>query len=398
VPAPIASVGTDDDSTTILVTSRKKRKASKKQIPALLSAPPPQPDAPTAAPALPTMIFSGARKEPSLLQKPVSTPPAQPDALTAASTLQTVILSGIPKEPGLLQKPISTPPPQPDALTAASTLPTMIFSGKGAGLIEPRISSSPGASTVQNEPAPSPSFLERDDRIVVDPPYPRSSTVPTQHIREGIPPAVFGIAAIVLIVFLAGLLWWNFNPGKTDHFTEEAETALPTPSFEPLQDTDPILTFSTPPPPEENIPTPFDQELASESGPELMSIPSLPTNQQQGRHNQHNLPEIMDDNPSSPRQPPAPVSSTPARERAAAATAKPDEMPTPVEEAAYPRADAPAPAPVVIDSHTTAAPHWLGQMRMELANCPDLFCRERVRARYCTSQWENLSECRGISL
>jgi hypothetical protein len=242
---------------------------------------------------------------------------------------------------------------------------------------------------------------------MVDPPYPGSSAIPGQYIRKNTHPAMPGIAAIILIVFLGGLLWWNF--GKTDRFPEDADTPPSALSSDPLQeDTDPILTLSTPALPEENTPPPFDPELASqseyepESETELMSIPSLPTNQQQGRHNRHDQPEITDDKPLSSYQPSAPVPSTrasaPVQKQPPPDMTEPDEIPTPIEATEHTRSTGrPASAPVAIDSRT-AGPPWLGQMRLELENCLNLFCRERVRVRYCTRPWENLSECKGVSL
>jgi hypothetical protein len=229
-----------------------------------------------------------------------------------------MIFSGANKKAGLLQKPISTPPPQPDTLTAASTLPTMIFSGRRAGLLEPYIPPPPNTSTAQNEPAPSLAFPERDDRIVVEPPpYPRSFSVPTWFVRKSIPPAALGIAAIVLAVFLGGLLWWNSE--KVDRFQEDADIPPSTLSSDPLPDADPDLALSppvSPDSPEENTPQPtFDpelvpspeQETGSGSEPKLMSIPSLPKNQQQGRHNRHDLPETADAPPFSAYQPSTPA-------------------------------------------------------------------------------------------
>jgi hypothetical protein len=123
---------------------------------------------------------------------------------------------------------------------------------------------------------------------------------------------VFGIAAIVLIVSLGGFLWRN--SGKTDRFPENADTPLSTLYSEPLHDTDPAPTLSTPASPEED--TDMPPALALEllpipetepgSEPELMSIPSLPANQQQGRHNRHDLPGIEDDAPSTPASAPVP--------------------------------------------------------------------------------------------
>jgi hypothetical protein len=291
---------------------RKTPVASKKQIPALLSAPPPKPkpDALITAATLQTMIFSGTDKALRLLKKPFFTPPSRPDALTTESALQSMIFSGADK---VQQKPVfTTPPSQPDAPATTSAAPTTDFSDISIGSIEPYISPPSDASTVQSEPAPALVVPERDDRIVVEPPYPGSSPIPTQLIRESIRPSVFAIGAIVLVVFLGVFLLWN--SGRMNRFPEDGDTPPSTLSLEPLHDTDPALTLSTPASPEENTPKAFTPEPEHESGSrlELMSIPSLPMNQQQGRHNRHDLPEITDDKTSSSYQPPMPVSPTSA--------------------------------------------------------------------------------------
>ena len=329
--------------------------------------PPPQPDDMTAASTVPTMIFSGNDKA-HLLQKPVFTPPPQPDALTAASTVPTMIFSGNDKA-HLLQKPVFTPTPQPDALTAASTVPTMIFSGRDAGLVEPFISHPPTIDTVQNEPAPlfaggafPQPLLQKDDRIVADFPYPGSSPVTKQSIREGIHPAILGIAAAILIVFL-GMLWW-WNSEKPDYSPEAADAPLQTLPSDPVPDPipDPVPD-PTPASSPKLVP-----EWETEPGPELMGIPSLPMNQRQGRHNSTELKADVKDDPPPP-------SSTPTAEPAKIA-------PKPVE-------------PVETDS---ARPPWLNQLRQELWDCQNFFCREKARDRYCTNQWKDLPECNGASL
>jgi hypothetical protein len=220
--------------------------------------------------------------------------------------------------------------------------------------------------------------------------------VPTQFIRQSIHPAVvICIVCIVLIGLLSGFLWWSL--GKTDPSPDDTGTKLSTLSSEPLHDTDPARTISTHAPPEEEAPPAFipeqvfDPDHEPEFKPGLMSIPSLPTNQQQGRHNRYDLSGIDDNKSLSSYQPPAPVTpaSAPLRKQTTAVA-------TEHKADAYDEAED-APPPMTRNSRS-AAPPWLRQLRRDLANCQDLFCRERVRARYCTSQWENLTECKGASL
>ncbi|MDR2881460.1 MAG: hypothetical protein LBV29_06130 [Azoarcus sp.] len=267
-------------------------------------------------------------------------------------------------------------------------------------LIEPFI------GTVQNEPASSfstetfpPISLEGSDRIVVERSYLESSPVPTQFIRESIHPAVLGVAAAILILFLGGLLWWNF--GETDH--SQANVLLPTTSSESLPGAKPSLTLSTPDSSAEDAPVLLlEQERVSASEPEseLMNIPSLPANQRQGRHNQHDTTEIEDPPPLSLYPNPRPMSApsvpsfTPSQKQAAAAMPSPVETP---ESTATPVLDTPVRAPVVTNSHS-ASPPWLRQMRSDLSNCRSFFCRERVRRQYCSDPWEDIPECKGAAL
>ncbi|MCL1825847.1 MAG: hypothetical protein FWG26_07915 [Betaproteobacteria bacterium] len=397
-------------------------------------------------------VLLSTLKAPETPQEPATATQQPPDSN------KTILLSEL-KATSLLQKPLSTPPPQPDAMTTASTVPTMIFSGNNAKhghrrkknkkarghakplrpntLAEPFIPANT-ASTVQDEPA-SPLaaetfvFPERDDRIAAKPSWLESSPVPTQSIRKSIHPAALGIAALVLIVFLGGLLWWN--SGET-----ESSGALPqTLSSEPLPDTEPPTPGSSTENTLASNPKPVvepavEQVSISEPGsePELMSIPSLPMNQQQGRHNnQHNLAETSDSEVPyplpTPTEPTAPIPTqtpvqTPARTsaqtpaqtsapalipmptptQAATATPEPAEMlePEPVE-MYQEMADAPPPTRAPARTATNpqpATPPWLWQMRDDLSNCRSFFCRERVRRQYCTSQWSDLPECRGASL
>ncbi|MCL2162298.1 MAG: hypothetical protein FWH56_10510 [Betaproteobacteria bacterium] len=449
-PTAASPSATDDDSTALPYLLKA---AATPQEP-IAAAPAPD-DGSTALP--PPIRSTGSLQ----LQEPPPRPLPQPDALTTASTMPTMILSGSAKVIEMLQRPVHTPPPQPDASTNASTAPTMIFSGSKARHrkkkhkkardhakssvqtvdtpIEPFITADTvmdntpnepfiAADTVQSEFAPlfatetfPPISLERDDRIVVDPPYPGSRPVPTQSLRESIHPAVYGLAAIILIVFLG--MFWQWNSRETNRSSDNVEAPFPALPSEFPSDVEPSRVLSAPassvqktPPPDPEL-TLLKPEPVSEQ--DLLSIPSLPTNQQQGRHNIYNPSrpaETRGDAPisRSPLPMPAPPTPAPAHESAAtptlelepAATLTPELEPTAtpapefVEPAAAPApefepAAAPASAPVATSPDT---PPWLEQMRDDLLDCEGFFCREKVRKQYCTSQWENLPECKSRSL
>jgi hypothetical protein len=298
-----------DDDATVLLPPRGAAKAPQDPLDALLA-----PDEDSTA----------------LAHEAAETPQEPADATSIPDNSPTVQLFSR-LTPGLLQNSTPAPPSQPDASINASTAPTMAISGsntkrrkkkpkKARGraqssapkpLIEPFI----GATQAEpvspfNKPEPSlstesfpPVFPEKSDRIVVEPlypgsspypgslPYPGSSRIPTQVIRESIPPAAIGLAAIILIVFLGGLWWWN--SGETVSFPEDV--GEPPPMSEPLPKAVSSPPPSTPASPAENTAafSPEEQPPGLESG--LMSIPSLPANQQQGRHNQYNPATTKDD-------------------------------------------------------------------------------------------------------
>jgi len=268
----------------------------------------------------------------------VAETPQEPLDATAVPDNSPTILPFAPSPIGSPPNPEVTPPSQPS--TSASAAPT--FSGKNAKHrkkkhkkargraklfaqntpIEPFIGASslqnafiaPGtppptepfiaSSTPQNEPLSPfvtefspPIFQENNDRIVAEPLYPESSPVPPQLIRESTPPAMFGLAAIILIVFLGGLWWWN--TGERDSFPENIDEPLSALPSESLPDAESSLPLSTLASPAEDMPAFNLEEQVSEQGPEpgMMSIPSLPTNQQQGRHNRYSPAEIKDEEP-----------------------------------------------------------------------------------------------------
>lgn len=249
----------------------------------------------------------------------------------------------------------------------ASPLPALLVAPpqrrNGLPPVEPFISSSPAESTIQDIREPtlanetfSPVSLEMGDRIVVEPPYPGPASAPMQFMRERIHPAMFGVAFIILVVFLGSFWWWGSK--KTDPFPEDASATLPAPPSEPLRNAEPSLPPSAPDSPAEDTLV-FTPETGSEQETELMSIPSLPENQRQGRHNSSEI----NYSPPSPAQP-ARITNTSA------------------------------PEPVAKDSD----PPWLGQMRKDLLNCQNFYCLESVRDQYCTGQWKNLPECKSTSL
>jgi hypothetical protein len=51
-----------------------------------------------------------------------------------------------------------------------------------------------------------------------------------------------------------------------------------------------------------------------------------------------------------------------------------------------------APPPDTLPS-TPAQPDWISEMRQALDQCQSMFCRERVRWKYCNQRWNSVPEC-----
>ena len=175
-------------------------------------------------------------------------------------------------------------------------------------------------STIRHDPvlrAPvetiPPVTLGRSSRIGIESSYSRLSSAPVQVIRRVIQkgksihlavPGMIGLAVIVLVVLLAGFWsWQSAAPTDADPLPDLSSKALP--------DTNSSQAVSSPEPPMESasIFNPEQQELEAGFGPALMSIPSLPTNQQ-GRHNRNSPTQSGEAAPLSPL--PLPVPSSPA--------------------------------------------------------------------------------------
>ncbi|MDR2925965.1 MAG: hypothetical protein LBU76_08495 [Azoarcus sp.] len=311
--APIeqaAATPQPDNESTVRMSAQNMPRTAQKPLPALLSVP----------------------RTNRFLQEPISAALPQPDTLAVElSNAPTMIFPNRDKlaEFELLQELIPAAPLLPNALALdTSNAPTMIFSGnqnpqfpskkqdrKARGQArrsaqmpdtptEPFISSFPAIETAQNKsPEPAvppiagafpPILLEKDELIVAD--LLSGSPLPQQAFREGIHPALPVIAVFALIVCLAGFFLWD--SGETGRSPESAETSLPTQPSEPLpDDAAPASAASAPEPEPELKPEPKDVSASNsepEPGQELMDIPSLPTNQRQGRHNQFNPAEIIE--------------------------------------------------------------------------------------------------------
>jgi hypothetical protein len=279
----------------------------------------------------------------------------------------------------------------------------------------------------------------------------------------GFPLAAPGIAAVLILALAGG--WWFFDRIETtpEAFREDAPeissgTLPSTEEREALASGTPAGTLPAETQPATTQAVPKREELPSDVGPEpvpapeasLMSIPSLPSNQQQGNHNRSGgliepLPELPPASTSSALVPPASVSNTPypppvesvtpppssrrppalqsiplpmppapedsmdtAPRREPAHAAEPEwEPPRPDVElewellrpATKPEREPPRPAaPAPAARERSDSPPWRNRLRRELSNCEDFFCRERVREQYCSERWKALPECRGAPL
>lgn len=413
----IAATPLPDNESTVRMTARNMPGGTQKPLPALQSFP----------------------KTSRFLQEPISAASPRPDALAVdISIAPTMIFSGKDKfaEFELLQEPGFAAPAQPDVLMVDTSIaPTMIFSGNKAQQVqskrqnrkargqarraaqasstptEPFIPAFPAMSAVQNEPpeptmppavkAFPPILLENDERIAADL-LSGPSNVPPQAFREGIHPALPVIAIFVLIVCLGGFFLWN--SGETAPSPENAETSLAAQPSEPAPDVG-SPPFSPAPVSELKDTSALNPEMEPEQEADLMDIPSLPSNQQQGRHNQFNPIIIIEsEKPSVTPQPAAPKQINmpgPVTMPRAIEMPKPGGTPESVETTIPDEIDIllgiPARESDITDSRPPN-PVWLEQMREDLSNCPNVFCRERVRDEYCSAQWKSLPECKGASL
>ena len=295
--------------------------------------PPPQPDTSTNAPIALTMTLSDSKAkhrkkknkkakardrakssaqaantpiEPFIAADAVQNEPAPPFAIETP-TEPFIAADAVQSEPA---PPFTTETPTEPFITADEVQSEPAPSFITETPTEPFIA----VDTVQSELAPPfatetfpPISLERDDRIVVRPPYSGSSSDSTRFSTH---PVAYGLAALILIVFLGGLWWWNAsetNPSPEDADTRTQLTTLPS---KPPSDIEPFPTPSAPASSVENTPEPdleqiLGQEPGSESGweQELMGIPPLPMNQQQGRHNQYNPINLTETKNAPPHSP-----------------------------------------------------------------------------------------------
>ncbi|MDR3087394.1 MAG: hypothetical protein LBU45_05525 [Azoarcus sp.] len=252
---------------------------------------------------------------------------------------------------------------------------------------------------------------------------------PDRH-RPGSGRFIAGSIALAALVVILGGVWW-FS-GETDLQTGLADETPGMTSDAPDVTTETPETSSRPVSANAGASTP---RTVPESNPDgesdaeqpLLTIPPLPSNQQQDNHNsaEVNLPESSSaalplplpfPPPSTPRgqtgnasrstPPPAPRPVPPEQPKAPVreAVLVPIKMPTPVGPAPTVSA-AVVPAPEVSSPPSgrppkarQGTPSWLIRMREELSGCQSYFCRERVRNQYCTERWNTLPECKNSSL
>ena len=316
-----------DDAPVTLLSGHRAIKTLREQASALLSVPKaiglphpvPQPNAPDASPAQ-TLHLSdrnnrqGHRKKKQKHKKARDRAKLSVQATGANEPINPTIplfptppVAAIQDEPALPPAPETVPPPlfleRDDRIVVDPPYPRLSLAPT-----EPFIPPLPTEESfilptapvaeAQDEPAPyslveatPPASPGWSDRIVVDPPYPEAVSAPVQVIRRGksAHSAVLGIAIVALILLLGGLWWWSSE--EMENLPENTDVTLSAPSSESLPDARPSFFTPSPSAPEAPIP---DREpgpgAEQEPGSVLMSIPSLPTNQR-GRHNRNNMTE-----------------------------------------------------------------------------------------------------------
>jgi hypothetical protein len=306
---------------------------------------------------------------------------------------------GFPPESAPLHEltPPSEPPPPLESVSAAhepAIEPLFPFSAD-----------SPLFTNIQGRREPVIGFSQAEQRF----PLPNTTPWASFPKRRSVVP---GIAAVALVIILAGV-WWGMSgesasPLKTEKESPPALSATGTdvPAQVPAQELS------------ESIPPPADAMPGTGTEPSILNLPSLPSNQA-GRHNstatggeavpplsnnsapQRPLPILM---PSSPPPPPPAISPPPALSPPQARISiepRPlpaEKFPIRPEQPLATRADnTEADAPPSYDDDRDSIV-MLERMRKKLANCQDFFCRSRVRRQYCTDQLKSLPECKNSSL
>jgi hypothetical protein len=278
-----------------------------------------------------------------------------------------------------------------------------------------------GAVSVAHEPVIEPLFpFSADSPLFTDIQGRREPVIGFSQAEQGFPlsdaqwtpfpkrrrSVVPGIAAVALVIILAGV-WWVMSgesavPIKTE---KESPTALgSTGTDAPAQV--PAQEFS------ENAAPPADANRGTESEqPSILNLPSLPTNQA-GRHNStatggEAMPPLFNSVPqrslpiSMPSSPPPPQPTLPPQQTQINIESRPtpaEKFPIRPEQPLTTRTDnTEADATPLYDDDRDSIV-MLERMRKKLANCQDFFCRSRVRRQYCTDQLKSLPECRNSSL
>ncbi|MDR0717822.1 MAG: hypothetical protein LBF50_10480 [Azoarcus sp.] len=258
--------------------------------------------------------------------------------------------------------------------------------------------------------------------------YASESAPPPASRDTGIGGAVaIGIVCAVLAA-TAGGAWWFFSQPEAP--TTTTTTILPPHDPATGDDNDAsALATETSGGEAETIQPP--QTGATTEPSQVTKLGSLPENQRIKGHNNPNIQPVIDTAPHShssstaPKQTehvtPSSSSHTVSRQpdfSSAQSTQSGQSIVPPVQSGQFeisgqsgaitapeipdpPAHTEPRQAPptrIATGNRRHSEPPWLNQMREDLENCADFFCRENVRKARCKGRWKSLPECKSAAL
>ncbi|MDR2032864.1 MAG: hypothetical protein LBP86_11620 [Azoarcus sp.] len=258
----------------------------------------------------------------------------------------------------------------------------------------------------------------------------RYSSASPSPVDTGIGSAVAAGLVCVVLGAAAGGAWWFFSQPEAVSADSGWQPPMTVTSTTPPDSPGGISLSSTPSAamgdPVESAQAP--QTGPASEGPPTMTIKNLPDIQQAGRHNNPNI-EPLDTIPSSRSSFAPPLGRTNSAASLSSARAVSGQAdPPPAQSGQFeifeppgisgsgqtspsvrsetqpeiPEQSTPTEprqtARIASENRRLAEPPWLEQMREDLRNCADFFCREKVRRQRCRDRWKNLPECKSVAL
>ncbi|MDR2260035.1 MAG: hypothetical protein LBE06_03695 [Azoarcus sp.] len=272
----------------------------------------------------------------------------------------------------------------------------------------------PGTGTGEGD-----TWEDRYASVSAPPPAPRDTGI-------GSVAAVCIVCAVLAAA--AGGAWWFFSQPETSNSgSRETSTATAaTPPHDPATENgNDALALSTETDGGQAETTQPPRTGATTEPSSVAMIENLPEIQRAGGHNNPNIQPIAGTAPhsgsssTSPKQTESATSLPPLRSASRQTGFPPGQSVAPSiqsgqleisgqsgaiaqpeisEPPAHTESRREPPTRIATTQRRLPEPPWLDQMREDLKNCADFWCRENVRRARCKGRWKNLPECKSAAL